>query len=73
VFLDGLKQRAEFHAEFGPFYAVNFKAFLEDPETEGIRSVGFKAAQRVEMADGSPIILSVVFLATYIFLILRHL
>ncbi len=67
VFCDEILAETGFHAEFGPVYTEYLEAYLENPESEGIRSVDFKAAQRVEMAVGSPIILSVVLLAIYNF------
>ena len=67
VFIDEIQTKTNFHAEFGPVYAKNLDAYLENPETEAIRRAEFKAAQRVEMAIGSPIILSVVLLAIYNF------
>ena len=67
VFFDEIQAKTGFHAEFGPVYVKNLDAYLENPKTEGIRSVAFKAVQRIEMAIGSPIILSVVLLAIYNF------
>lgn len=67
VFPDEIKRKTGFLAEFGPVYADRLNAYLKNPEAEGIRSVDFKIAQRVEMAIGSPIILTVLLLAIFNF------
>ena len=67
VFPAEIKKKTGFLAEFGPVYADSLNVYFKNPETEGIRSVDFKIAQRVEMAIGSPIILTILLLAIFNF------
>ena len=67
VYPDDIQAKTGFCCEFGPVYVENLDVFLKNPETEGIRNATFKAGQRVEMAIGSPLILSVVLIAIYNF------
>ena len=68
VFCDEIKTKTGLQAEFGPVYVEHLGVYLEDSETAGIRNAEFNAAQRVEMAVGAPIILSIVLLAIYNFI-----
>lgn len=67
VFCDEICNRTGFRAEFGPVYARNLPTYMEQPDAKGIRDVEFNTIQRVEMAIGSPLIISTVLFAIYNF------
>jgi NAD-dependent dihydropyrimidine dehydrogenase PreA subunit len=73
VSLEGLKERSGFCARFGPLYIRDIRRYLENPADTDIRSAVFPLKDRLEMALGAPIILSVVVALIYNFIGLDHL
>lgn len=73
VFCDKIHNRTGFKAEFGPVFAKDLPAYLDKPDAEGIREVAFNTVQRLEMAIGTPLIISTVLFAIYNFFTFHHL
>jgi NAD-dependent dihydropyrimidine dehydrogenase PreA subunit len=73
VSLEGLKERSGFHARFGPLYIRDIRKYLENPSDPDIRSAVFPLKDRLEMALGAPILLSIVVALIYNFIGLGHL
>jgi NAD-dependent dihydropyrimidine dehydrogenase PreA subunit len=73
VSLEGLKERSGFHARFGPLYIRDIRRYLENPSDPDIRSAVFPLKDRLQMALGAPILLSIVVALIYNFIGLDHL
>lgn len=73
VSLEGLKERSGFQARFGPLYIRDFRRYLQNPSDPDIHSAVFPLKDRLEMALGTPILLSIVVVLIYNFIGLDHL
>ncbi|MEE8591499.1 MAG: HgcAB-like fusion protein [Spirochaetia bacterium] len=73
VSLEELKERSGFQARFGPLYIRDIRRYLENPLDLEIRRAVFPLKDRLEMAMGAPILLSIVVALIYNFIGLGHL
>jgi NAD-dependent dihydropyrimidine dehydrogenase PreA subunit len=73
VSLEELKERSGFLARFGPLYIRDIRRYLKNPSDPDLRSAIFPLKDRLEMALGAPILLSIVVTLIYNFIGLGHL
>jgi len=73
VSLEKLKERCGFAARFGPLHIRDIHRYLENPSNPDIRNAIFPLKDRLEMALGAPILLSIVVALIYNFIGLGHL
>jgi len=73
VSLEELKERSGFQARFGPLYIRDIRRYLGNPLDLEIRRAVFPLKDRLEMAMGAPILLSIVVALIYNFIGLGHL
>ncbi|UCF99889.1 MAG: 4Fe-4S binding protein [Spirochaetaceae bacterium] len=73
ISLEELKTRTGFSAHFGPLYIRDMQRFLKNPSDPAIRQADFPLGARLEMALGSPLLLSIVVTLVYNFIGLGHL
>ena len=68
-----IKKETRFDSEFGPAAIENIAAYLENKKDQQIRKVTFTIMERLEMAVGCPLILTVLLIFIYNFIGLSHL
>ncbi len=68
VDIQAIKQKTGFVSVFGPVYIEYIEDFLKDRDDSELRKVRFDLWQRIEMAMGSPIILTAVLTFIYLFI-----
>ena len=73
VSLKTLETRTGFNARFGPLYIEDLPAYRENPADPAVRQARFPLTARLEMALGSPLLLTIVMILVYNFLGLAHL
>jgi NAD-dependent dihydropyrimidine dehydrogenase PreA subunit len=73
VSLQNLETRTGFSARFGPLYIRDFAAYLENPADPAVREARFPLKARLEMALGSPLLLTILVVLVYNFIGLDHL
>jgi NAD-dependent dihydropyrimidine dehydrogenase PreA subunit len=73
VSLEKLKERTGFSACFGPLYINNLEAYRENPSDPAVRKARFPLKARLEMALGSPLLLTILVVLVYNFIGLEHL
>jgi NAD-dependent dihydropyrimidine dehydrogenase PreA subunit len=73
VSLEALQEQTGFRARFGPLCIRDLAAFRENPSDPALRTAHFPLGARLEMALGSPLIVTILVVLVYNFIGARHL